>query len=142
MKKWVFPAIVVAVIAAALIVWKRPAQGDAEPAPTANASTGIVQFRMEQQWLIHMKLALAQEAELPPQVYSTGRVIAAPANRALVAPPVGGIIDTRPLPQASFSPRFCKHPPPLRPPRFISKTAVWMRNGGAWPRRKLKLVRA
>jgi len=46
-----------------------------------------------------MKLALAQEAELPPQVYSTGRVIAAPANRALVAPPVGGIIDTRPLPQ-------------------------------------------
>jgi len=99
MKKWVFPAIVVAVIAAALIVWKRPAQGDAEPAPTANASTGIVQFRMEQQWLIHMKLALAQEAELPPQVYSTGRVIAAPANRALVAPPVGGIIDTRPLPQ-------------------------------------------
>src|SRR5262245_11867049 len=58
---------------------------------------------MEQQWLIHMKLALAQEAQLPEQIYSTGRVIAAPSNRALVAPPVGGIIDTRPLPQIGQS---------------------------------------
>ena len=64
MKKWIFPIIAVAAIAAVLLLWKRPAQGDAEPAPAAaTASTGIVQFRMEQQWLIHMKLAKAQETD-------------------------------------------------------------------------------
>jgi cobalt-zinc-cadmium efflux system membrane fusion protein len=99
MKKWLFPIIAVAVVAAALVIWKRPAQGDAEATPPATTATGVVQFRMEQQWLIHMKLALAQEAELPQQISSTGRVVPAPSNRALVAPPVGGIIDTRPLPQ-------------------------------------------
>ena len=67
--------------------------------PNSEMRNGIVQFRMEQQWLIHMKLALAAEAELPAQIYSTGRVVAAPSNRAIVAPPVSGIIDTRPLPQ-------------------------------------------
>ena len=100
MKKWIFPIIAVAAIAAVLLLWKRPAQGDAEPAPApATASTGIVQFRMEQQWLIHMKLAKAQETELPSQVYSTGRIIPVPSKRALVAPPVGGVIDGRALPQ-------------------------------------------
>jgi cobalt-zinc-cadmium efflux system membrane fusion protein len=100
MKKWMFPIIAVAIVGAALLLWKRPAQGDAEPAPAAAAApTGIVQFRMEQQWLIHMKLAKAQEAELPSQIYSTGRVVPVPSSRAVVAPPVGGIIDTRPLPQ-------------------------------------------
>jgi membrane fusion protein, heavy metal efflux system len=99
MKKWLFPIIAVAVVAAALVIWKRPAQGDAEATPPATTTTGVVQFRMEQQWLIHMKLALAQEAALPQQISSTGRVVPAPSNRALVAPPVGGIIDTRPLPQ-------------------------------------------
>jgi RND family efflux transporter MFP subunit len=54
---------------------------------------------MEQQWLIKLKLALVEEAQLPPQVYSTGRVVAVPSNRALVAPPVGGIIQTRTLPR-------------------------------------------
>src|SRR5262249_40880080 len=53
---------------------------------------------IEQQWLIRMKLALAEEAQLPPQIYSTGRVIPTPTNRALVAPPVGGIIQSRSLP--------------------------------------------
>jgi cobalt-zinc-cadmium efflux system membrane fusion protein len=99
MKKWVFSIIAVAVVAIVLIIWRRPAQGDAEATPPATTTTGVVQFRMEQQWLIHMKLALAQEAELPQQINSTGRVVPAPSHRALVAPPVGGIIDTRPLPQ-------------------------------------------
>jgi membrane fusion protein, heavy metal efflux system len=99
MKKWLFPIIAVAVVAAALVIWKRPAQGEAEATPPATTTTGVVQFRMEQQWLIHMKLALAQEAELLQQISSTGRVVPAPSNRALIAPPVGGIIDTRPLPQ-------------------------------------------
>jgi len=103
LKKWLFPIIAVAVIAAVLFIWKRPVQEDADATLPAATSTGLVQFRMEQQWLIHMKLALAQEAQLPEQIYSTGRVTAAPSNRALVAPPVGGIIDTRPLPQIGQS---------------------------------------
>jgi membrane fusion protein, heavy metal efflux system len=99
LKKWVFSIIAVVVVAIVLVIWRRPAQGDAEATSPATATTGLVEFRMEQQWLIHMKLALAQEAELPQQISSTGRVVPAPSNRALVAPPVGGIIDTRPLPQ-------------------------------------------
>ena len=103
LKKWLFPIIAVAVIAAVLFIWRRPVQEDADATLPAATSTGLVQFRMEQQWLIHMKLALAQQAELPEQIYSTGRVTAVPSNRALVAPPVGGIIDTRPLPQIGQS---------------------------------------
>ncbi len=99
MKKWALPVIVVVIVAAALILWKRPAQGDAEATPPSAESTGLVSFRMEQQWLIRMKMALAEEAKLSPQIYSTGRVIASPSNRALVAPPVGGIIESRSLPR-------------------------------------------
>ena len=99
MKKWALPVIVVVIVAAALVLWKRPAQGDAEATPPSAESTGLVSFRMEQQWLIRMKMALAEEAKLSPQIYSTGRVIASPANRALVAPPVGGIIESRSLPR-------------------------------------------
>ena len=99
MKKWALPVIVVVIVAAALVLWKRPAQGDAEAIPPSVESTGLVPFRMEQQWLIRMKMALAEEAKLSPQIYSTGRVIASPSNRALVAPPVGGIIESRSLPR-------------------------------------------
>ena len=60
---------------------------------------GTVSFLMEQQWLIQMKLAQAEEAMLAPQITSTGRVIPAPRNHAVVAPPVGGIISGGPLPQ-------------------------------------------
>jgi cobalt-zinc-cadmium efflux system membrane fusion protein len=54
---------------------------------------------MEQQWLIRLKLAVAEETPALPQIYSTGRVVASPSNRALVAPPVGGIIESRTLPR-------------------------------------------
>ena len=99
MKKWALPAIAIAILGAALTLWKRPAPGDAEPTPAPAESTGRVLFRMEQQWLIRMKMALAEEAKLPPQIYSTGRVVPLPSNRALVAPPVGGIIDGPLLPR-------------------------------------------
>ncbi len=99
MKKWIAPVVVLAIVAAGLMLWKRPAQPDAEPTPQAAAATGIVPFRMEQQWLIRMKLALAEETQLRPLIYSTGRVIPSPSNRALVAPPVGGIIESRSLPR-------------------------------------------
>ena len=90
---------VIALVAAAILVRNRPQQGEADAPPKAADATGILQFRMEQQWLIHLKLALAEESHLSPQIYSTGRVIASPANRALVAPPVGGIVENRPLPR-------------------------------------------
>ena len=99
MKKWALPAIAIVILGAALTLWKRPAPGDAEPTPAPAESTGRVLFRMEQQWLIRMKMALAEEAKLPPQIYSTGRVVPLPSNRALVAPPVGGIIDGPLLPR-------------------------------------------
>ena len=99
MKKWALPVIAIVILGAALTLWKSPAQKDAEPTPPPAESTGRVLFRMEQQWLIRMKMALAEEAKLPPQIYSTGRVVPLPSNRALVAPPVGGIIDGPLLPR-------------------------------------------
>jgi len=54
---------------------------------------------MEQQWLIKLKLAKAEEAHLAPQIRSTGRVVPVPANHAIVAPPVSGIIQSGTLPR-------------------------------------------
>src|SRR5262249_8063476 len=81
------------------LIWKRPADETTEAAPPPAQSTGVVQFRMEQQWLIHMKLAQARETQVPPQIYSTGRVVAPPSNHAFAAPPVGGILEAGSLPQ-------------------------------------------
>ena len=98
--KWILPVIIVAVgVAGVFYISNRPPQQETGAGQPPAASTGIVAFRMEQQWLIKMKLALAEEALLPPQISSTGRVIPAPSNRALVAPPVGGIIESRNLPR-------------------------------------------
>jgi cobalt-zinc-cadmium efflux system membrane fusion protein len=99
MKKWVLPGIAILIIVAAVAVWRRPAQIESEAAPPAAGATGVVPFRMEQQWLIRMKLAVVEETPLRSQIYSTGRVIPSPSNRALVAPPVGGIIESRSLPR-------------------------------------------
>jgi cobalt-zinc-cadmium efflux system membrane fusion protein len=99
-RRWIFSAAVVVMLAlAGVFLFKRSSQGQAEPAPSQTQANGIVQFRMEQQWLIRLKLAVAEEAELPPQLYSIGRVVPSPANRAIVAPPVAGIIENRTLPR-------------------------------------------
>jgi len=85
--KWILPAgIVVILVVAAVLMWNRPEQGDTVAAGPAAESNGIVPFRMEQQWLIRLKLAVAEETPALPQIYSTGRVVASPSNRALVAP--------------------------------------------------------
>ncbi len=98
--KWILPTgIVVILVVAAVLMWNRPEQGDTVAAGPAAESNGIVPFRMEQQWLIRLKLAVAEETPALPQIYSTGRVVASPSNRALVAPPVGGIIESRTLPR-------------------------------------------
>lgn len=70
-----------------------------EEVASAPSATGIVQFRMEQQWLIRMKLAQAEKQSVARQITSTGRVIPAARNQAVVAPPVGGILSSGRLPR-------------------------------------------
>jgi len=68
-------------------------------APAAGNPTGTVKFLMEQQWLVRMKLAKAEQQWVARQITSTGRVIPAQHNQAIVAPPVGGIISGGQLPR-------------------------------------------
>src|SRR6266511_3597192 len=98
--RWIAILVVlVAAAAAATFAWRRPETATAETAAPAAASTGRVAFLMEQQWLIKLKLAKAEEAEMAPQIRSTGRVVPVPANHAIVAPPVGGILQSGAIPR-------------------------------------------
>jgi RND family efflux transporter MFP subunit len=85
--------------AAALFVWRGTKTAEEEAAAPAAASTGRVTFLMEQQWLIKLKLAKAEEATRAPQIQSTGRVVPVPSKRAIVAPPVGGILQSGTMPR-------------------------------------------
>jgi membrane fusion protein, heavy metal efflux system len=101
--KWMFTVVVLVILSAGVALVLRQS-GDADAlrspsAPPASEATGHVPFRMEQQWLIRLKLAKAEESRLPSQISSVGRVIPSPLNRAVIAPPVGGLIDARPLPR-------------------------------------------
>lgn len=93
----------VAVVAIVAIVFAffrlRPTKQVAAEAPAAAASTGTVKFLMEQQWLIHMKLAQPEEQTVARQITATGRVIPAANSQAIVAPPVSGILSGRSLPR-------------------------------------------
>jgi len=98
--------VIVAVIAVfallvvfAGILWLRPAKDVKTEAPAAAPTSGKVAFLMEQQWLIHMKLAQAEEQTVARQITATGRVIPAANSQAMVAPPVGGIVSNRNLPR-------------------------------------------
>ena len=93
--------LIVVALAAGIATWKRPAGagGEAEAEARPGETNGIVAFRMEQHWLIHLKLALVEEAQMPEQIYSTGRLVPEPSRRAVVAPPVAGIIASRALPR-------------------------------------------
>jgi membrane fusion protein, heavy metal efflux system len=91
--------VVVSVLAAGLYVWRQPDAAQDEGAPSAAASTGRVTFLMEQQWLIRLKLAKAEEAMRAPQIQSTGRIVPVPSKRAVVAPPVGGIVESGTIPR-------------------------------------------
>jgi membrane fusion protein, heavy metal efflux system len=96
---WVAGLVVfVGLSATAIFVLRRPGADDQTAAPAA-PSTGRVAFLMEQQWLIKMKLAKAEEAMMAPQIRSTGRVVPVPARRAIVAPPVAGIIQGGTMPR-------------------------------------------
>ena len=86
-------------IAALLIIsflgyryWPGGAKPEAPPAETTANPAGTVRFLMEQQWLIRMKLALAEPQTVARQINSIGRVIPAANNQAHVASPVSGIV--------------------------------------------------
>jgi multidrug resistance efflux pump len=97
---WAAMLLIVVGLAAFGIFFARKSETtEGEHAPSVAANTGRVAFLMEQQWLIRMKLAKAEQALMAPQVQSTGRVVPVPAKRALVSPPVGGIIQTGPIPR-------------------------------------------
>lgn len=83
----------------AAILWLRPAKEVKSEAPAAANTTGKVAFLMEQQWLIRMKLAVAEEQTVARQITATGRVIPAANSQAVVAPPVAGIVSSRTLPR-------------------------------------------
>jgi len=83
----------------AAMLWLRPAKEVATEAPAPAATAGKVAFLMEQQWLIHMKLAQAEEQTVARQITATGRVIPAANSQAVVAPPVAGIVSNRSLPR-------------------------------------------
>src|SRR5215203_3204438 len=94
---------VVAVVAIVVIVFAffrlRPTKQVAAEAPAAAASTGTVKFLMEQQWLIHMKLAQVEEQTAARQITATGRVVPAANKQAVIAPPVSGILTGGQLPR-------------------------------------------
>lgn len=92
----VLAALVLAAFAATMMRKPVPAE---EASATAPANTGRVTFLMEQQWLIRLKLAKVEEALLAAQIRSTGRVAPVPSKRAIVAPPVGGIVQSGSLPR-------------------------------------------
>lgn len=98
--RWAVIAIaVVAILIVAIFVMRRPVEEQAEAAPPPADTSGKVPFLMEQQWLIHLKLALAEAGEMAPQVRVVGRVVPVPSNRAIVAPPVSGIIQPGSIPR-------------------------------------------
>ena len=92
-------AIVAMIIIVVAFFLLRPTREAKTEAPAAASSTGTVKFLMEQQWLIHMKLAQAEEQTVARQITATGRVVPAANSQALVAPPVSGILSGRNLPR-------------------------------------------
>jgi len=83
-----------------VVVARRPA---AVPTPTSvappPAESGTVKFLMEQQWAVRMMLAKAEPATVARQITATGRIVPAPGHHAVVAPPVGGLLDGVLLPR-------------------------------------------
>ena len=92
-------AVFAMVVILVAFLWLRPAKEVKTEAPAATSNTGTVKFLMEQQWLIRMKLAQAEEQTVARQITATGRVVPAANKQAVIAPPVGGIIAGRQIPR-------------------------------------------
>jgi cobalt-zinc-cadmium efflux system membrane fusion protein len=92
-------ALVIIIVISYSFLRRTATSKQAEAPPAVPSAAGMVQFRMEQQWLIKMKLAQAEKQSVARQIASTGRVIPAARNQAIVAPPVGGILSAGRLPR-------------------------------------------
>ena len=81
--RWTLIAVAaIGIIALISYSFLRRTVGSAQPeTPPAPSPAGTVQFRMEQQWLIKMKLAQAEKQEVARQITSTGRVVPAARNQ-------------------------------------------------------------
>jgi membrane fusion protein, heavy metal efflux system len=102
-RTWLVAASVVSVLLFGLItvfVWQRT-KGPAEltTAEAEKNEAGTVKFLMEQQWLVKMKLAQAEEQTVSRQITAVGRVIPAANSQAVVSTPVAGILSDRQLPR-------------------------------------------
>ncbi len=93
MKAALVIAIAGILIIGILFIAREPEPAEQAGTGPAGTAPGVVKFLMEQQWLIRMKLAVAEDAEMSPQIQSVGRVSAMPSKRAVVAPPVSGILQ-------------------------------------------------
>jgi cobalt-zinc-cadmium efflux system membrane fusion protein len=102
-RAWLALGAVVLVAVGAIItmvVARRPSpKAPEEAAAPPAAEAGTVKFLMEQQWAVRMMLAKAEPATVARQITATGRVVPAPGHHAVVAPPVGGLLDSGPLPR-------------------------------------------
>ncbi len=101
--KSIYIFIIVLVIVTGAIttfIWRSQKAPVVEPVASEENKNpaGIVKFLMEQQWLVHMKLAKVEQKSLAKQVPAVGRVVPAASNRAIVAPSIGGVIGEGKLP--------------------------------------------
>lgn len=99
---WVTGVIILLLaVATAGFLYLRSRAGSAEKtaAEAEKNEAGTVKFLMEQQWLIKMKLAIAEQKTVSRQITSIGRVVPAANSQAHVSTPVAGILSTKPLPQ-------------------------------------------
>lgn len=84
-----------AMLVIAFLVYRfvpRASKPEVPATPHTAAPTGTVSFLMEQQWLIRLKLALAEELTIARQIRAVGRVVPAADFQAHVASPVSGIV--------------------------------------------------
>jgi len=92
-------AVIAAVGIITAVVVRRTTPVPAPRPALQAAETGTVAFLMEQQWAVRMMLAKAEPATVARQITATGRVVPAPGYHAVVAPPVGGLLDGGQLPR-------------------------------------------
>lgn len=67
--------------------------------PEPENPAGSVAFLMEQQWLIDMKLAVAERKDFALPISSSGRIVPQANSHALVASPVAGTVTGQNLPR-------------------------------------------
>ena len=101
-RTWLIAASVVSVLLFGLIavfVWQRTMRtAETTKTEAEKNEAGTVKFLMEQQWLVKMKLAQAEEQTVARQITAVGRVVPAANSQAMVSTPVAGILSDRQLP--------------------------------------------